>query len=268
MAQRPEWILLPKPLGLSRSSAKTFVRVAGELASAKRTNFTADGRSGAALRAALHVLTDLVDQGWRVRVDKADQVAVRPPSEAKDPLREKARVRKQELIKRDEQLATPSVRRFVEEMERPHEFQGRFVSIFSLMRDGGELRNALEAVEREDVSASNLRTAINPYVQVVEPTERCIHTGFRLGDIWRYFRHTWSNQYTSTPGRTMLLLVRDQAVPFHPVIGIAALGSPIVQIRERDEWIGWQSAQFARSVEENPSIRMARWICDRMDVCA
>jgi hypothetical protein len=30
-------------------------------------------------------------------------------------------------------------------------------------------------------------------------------------DIWRYFRHTWTYQYTSVPGRTMMFLVRDQA---------------------------------------------------------
>ena len=29
---------------------------------------------------------------------------------------------------------------------------------------------------------------------------QCAHTGLDLQDIWRYFRHTWSNQYTSVPG--------------------------------------------------------------------
>jgi hypothetical protein len=30
-------------------------------------------------------------------------------------------------------------------------------------------------------------------------------------DIWRYFRHTWTYQYTIVPGWTMMFLVRDQA---------------------------------------------------------
>ncbi len=47
----------------------------------------------------------------------------------------------------------------------------------------------------------------------------------------------------------MLLLVRDRAAPFHPVIGIAALGSAIVQIKERDDWIGWQSQAFVADAD-------------------
>lgn len=218
-----------------------------------------------ALAAATSVLADLVDQGWDIRVDPSHRVAVRPPREAADPAREKARVRKQELLKRDEQLALPSVQRFVAEMERPREFRGRFVSIFSLMHDGETLRAALEAVEPGGDAVQRLRSVIDPYVQVVDSTERCAHTGLRLGDIWRYFRHTWSNQYTSTPGRTMLLLIRNRAAPFHPVIGIAALGSSIIQIKERDDWIGWESSQFTKALAEQPTTRMAIWMNNRLD---
>ncbi len=181
-----------------------------------------------------------------------------------DPTAEKGRVRKQELIKRDEQLAVPSVRRFIADMEKPREYGGRFVSIFSLMRDGQELRTAIEGISNQD-NPSLLRSVIDPYVQMVSNTDRCQYTGLRLGDIWRYFRHTWSNQYTSTPGRTMLVLVRDRAAPFHPVIGIAALGSPIVQIKERDDWIGWQSAAFVANLSEQPTLAMARWVVRRLE---
>jgi hypothetical protein len=198
-------------------------------------------------------------------VDANDRVSTRPPKVLADPAAEKHRVRRQELLKRDEQLAVPSVRRFVAEMEKPREFSGRFVSIFSLMRDGHELRSALEAVGTVDEARVTLRTVVDPYVQIVTNTDRCRHTGLRLGDIWRYFRHTWSNQYTSTPGRTMLLLVRDRAAPFHPVIGIAALGSPIVQIKERDDWIGWQSSAFVTALDERPTLTMARWVVRRLD---
>ena len=256
------WIPLPTPQALRPAEARAFLAVARSLASRSRRPATTtdnhERRPHPALVAATRVLADLVDQGWAVRVDGQQCVAVRPPRGATDPAREKARVRKQELLKRDEQLAVPSVRRFVAEMERPREFQGRFVSIFSLMRDGEALRAALETLEPGDDPARRLRT-------VVDPAERCAHTGLRLGDIWRYFRHTWSNQYTSTPGRTMLLLIRDRAAPCHPVIGIAALGSPIVQIKERDDWIGWQSNQFTEALAKRPSARLAHWVNQRLD---
>ena len=262
------WIPLPTPRALRPAEERTFLAVARSLASPRRHSArTTDNqklRPYPALAAATHVLADLVDQGWAVRVDR-QHVAVQPPKGATDPTQEKARVRKQELLKRDEQLAVPSVQRFVAEMERPREFQGRFVSIFSLMRDGEDLRASLETLEPDDDPARRLRTIIDPYVQVIDPAERCTHTGLRLGDIWRYFRHTWSNQYTSTPGRTMLLLVRDRAAPCHPVIGIAALGSPIVQIKERDDWIGWQSNQFTEALAKHPSARLARWVNQRLD---
>jgi hypothetical protein len=141
---------------------------------------------------------------------------------------EKARVRRQELLKRDEQLTSAPVQRFVAAMEKPVEFAGSFVSIFSLMRDGRELSSSLEALANADEPPPAFRAVIDPYVQIVNNTDRCRYTGLRLNDIWRYFRLTWSNQYTSTPGRTMPLLVRDRAARFHPVIGIAALGSSIV----------------------------------------
>src|SRR5690606_31873353 len=101
---------------------------------------------------------------------------------------------------------------------------------------------------------------IDPYLSFVTEDARCELTGLRLQDIWRYFRHTWSNQYTSTPGRTMAMLVRDRAVPMHPVIGIAALGSPIVQIKERDTWIGWDAAAFLENVMAAPSAKLGEWL--------
>lgn len=217
----------------------------------------------AALTAATHVLLDLVGQGWNVQVN-GDEVSVAPPLGVVDPVEEKRRVRRQELIKRDEQLAVPSVRRFVLAMEKPREFDGKFVSIFSLMRDGKELATALRSLgDSASADSKQLREVIDPYVQIVTG-ERCTQTGFKLMDIWRYFRHTWSNQYTSTPGRTLMILIRDRAASFHPVIGIAALGSAVVQLAERDDWIGWQSGVFLEDLSAAPTLRMARWIAARL----
>jgi hypothetical protein len=210
------------------------------------------------------VLNDLVRQGWDLSVSTRGAVALASPEVEPDPAAEKARVRKQELLKRDEQLALPSVRRFVSEMEKPREFAGSFVSIFSLMRDGEDLAERLRVLASEPDAQTSLRSVIDPYVQVIGNRDRCAHTGLRLVDVWRYFRHTWSNQYTSTPGRTMLILVRDRAVAFHPVIGIAALASPIVQIAERDDWIGWQPEVFLTRLAKAPTLSMARWIADRL----
>jgi hypothetical protein len=197
-------------------------------------------------------------------------IAVSPPEQnASDPTAEKLRIRKQELIKRDAQLRQPSVRGFLQSMERPTLFNGRFVSVFSLMRDGRELAGKIREVchQRENDWTGELRKVVDPYIEFVKSdSAKCPHTGMRLMDIWRYFRHTWSNQYTSVPGRSMLFLVRDRAVPPHPVVGIGALCSPIMQIRERDEWIGWQPDTFVASLSKGTSLKLARWLERTLDI--
>jgi hypothetical protein len=211
-----------------------------------------------------HLLTDVARQGWALRV-RGKVMSVQLPNEiVADPIAEKLRVRRQEQIKRDEQLRQPAVREFVRSMERRRLFNGHFVSIFSLMRDGRELAAALRNA-MDEASEDALAQVVSPYIQFVNAGERCPWTGFDLQEIWRYFRHTWSNQYTSVPGRSMYILVRDAAAENHPVIGIAALSSPIVQIRERDEWIGWQPNKFITEIEENPTDKIARWLVAIVD---
>src|SRR5581483_7312405 len=170
----------------------------------------------AGLAAAVNIVSDLAQQGWTIDVTHDGSLAAAPPDEEVEANREKERVRQQELLKRNEQLASPSVQRFIGEMEKPREFNGRFVSIFNLMRDGADLADELRSL-RPSSSVTALRAVIDPYVQVINNGDRCAETGMRLVDIWRYFRHTWTNHYVSTPGRTMLILVRDRAAPFHPI---------------------------------------------------
>ena len=221
-----------------------------------------DDRATAA-RAALCVLTDLARQRWSIRVSDGGDVEVQRPAGVRlDPSREKARIRAQELVKRDEQLREPATRRFIKGMEKKSVHRGHFVSIYSLIRDGRELADSLRtarALTGED-RVRALREAVCPYLQFVDDAEHCEHTGLRLQDIWRYFRHTWTNQYTSTPGRSMAFLVRDRAREHHPVIGIGSLGSPIVQIRERDAWIGWHPEAFMEFVSESPTAELGRWL--------
>ena len=44
------------------------------------------------------------------------------------------------------------------------------------------------------------------------------------------------------------------------MIGIGAIGSPIVQINERDRWIGWHPEVFLASAVENPSAELGIWL--------
>ena len=216
-----------------------------------------------ALRAALYVLTDLARQRWFIRVNADGNLEVKRPEGGKlDPIGTKARIREQELVKRDEQLREPVARRFIQSMERKSFYNGHIVSIYSVIRDGRELADSLRAARllRGDERIRALRDTINPYIQLFTKSERCDHTGLRLQDVWRYFRHTWTNQYSGTPGRSMAFLIRDRARENHPVIGIGSLGSPIVQIRERDSWIEWQSEKFIERASDSPSTELGVWL--------
>jgi hypothetical protein len=230
---------------------------------------TSKGRAGGqALLAAGLVVADLAVQGWQLRV-RSNCVQIRPPAEvSEDRDAEKQRVRRQELVKRDAQLRQAAAQKFVRSMEKTRVFNGKFISIFSLMRDGRELAGALRNA-REDSNgdlAEALTKVVDPYLQFVSSDESiCPFTGLRLLDIWRYFRHTWSNQYTSVPGRSMVFLVRDCAAPCHPIVGIGALSSPVMQIRERDMWIGWHPDTFLARVRMDPTSQLAHWLADVVD---
>ena len=208
------------------------------------------------LAAATHTLIDLVDQGWTVQVQPSGPVLI-PPKAQDARGAEKARVRRQEHLRRDQQLQRPSVRRFVEGMERARQHRGRLVSIFNLMRDGRELADTLA---REPDRIDN----IQPYVQIADSSGICELTGFKLHDIWRYFRHTWSNAYSTVPGRSMPILIRDGATEFHAIIGLAAISSPVVQIAERDRWMGWDTQQVVTAITEQPTAKLARYLARRI----
>ena len=207
------------------------------------------------LAAAAHTLIDLVDQGWTITYDKVGPM-LSPPATNGDREAEKTRIRRQEHVRRDEQLRKPSVRRFIESMERAHGHGDDIVSVFNLMRDGRDLADAL-------ASAGDPTTVIKPYVQVVD-NSTCELTGFRLHDIWRYFRHTWSNAYATVPGRSMPILIRDAATKHHAVIGLAAISSPVVQIAERDTWMGWETDQVLAAIEAEPTEKVAQWLAQRI----
>ena len=81
-----------------------------------------------------------------------------------------------------------------------------------------------------------------------ESGTKCAITGLNRMDIWRYFRHTWSLDYRSIPGRQWPLLIRNAARPMRPIIGIALLASPVMRLRIRDNWIGWTPPAWAKGL--------------------
>lgn len=216
-----------------------------------------------AFRLCASILCDLRGQGWVITVERNRVTAFPPGVIGTSQLERKEQIRASHLIERDAQLVMPATRVFIREMEQRRLFNGDWHSIFSLMRDGRELAADLRNLASDDVNS--LRKLVDPYVQPVETEARCEFTGLRLSDIWRYFRHTWTITHNSTPGRRLNFLVRDRAAPFHPVIGIGALASAIIQLGPRDEWIGWTSSSFLERLDAEPSRQWARWLVDNLD---
>jgi hypothetical protein len=234
----------------------------------QRTGGITPTKRDVALRFACSVVVDVVAQGWEISVRRRCVELRLRSAEGVSSTELKQRIREGHLLERDAQLREPAVREFVRGMEQRRLSSNGWVSIFSLMRDGRELADKLQAAASQDDHddrIDQLRSAISPYLQLVESEQVCEFTGIRLIDIWRYFRHTWVNSYKSLPGRSMMLLVRDAAAPLHPVIGIAALGSSMAQQTLRDEWIGWDSKVFVDKLLEKPTARLSRWIFNSIE---
>jgi hypothetical protein len=84
------------------------------------------------------------------------------------------------------------------------------------------------------------KSTIDPIVEVCESPKQLA--------LFRILRFYWSSPYSEYVGRRIKLLVRDNALPQKPVIGIAALGSSIVHIPDRDTWIGWDTETRTRNL--------------------
>lgn len=206
--------------------------------------------------AFLHLVADLVQQGWRVAVD-CGRVGIEPPSasagEGEDAGAVKARIRASLEAMRSEVLSDSKTQEFIRRAEARRVVGGRRASILELIQDGATLaRQLLElsakpSGERRDA----LATCIRPYVQVASPDELCRFTGLTTSDVWRYFRLTWALPNRGTPGRTLQFMIRNGAAENHPVMGIGALASPVAQLKRREAWIGWTlDAVLARVASE------------------
>jgi len=202
------------------------------------------------IRLFFEIIQDFVPQGWGFQHHAGKLIAIPPEvvngGEA-DQQEVKKALRASLITARDEQLRDPATRRFVLGMERSRWHRGRQVSVLNLFLSpqafGLDLQRRLDAPEA--IRQELLKGAIDPYLQMATE-ERDESTNLRLIDIWRYCRYTWSLPLSSQPGRQMHYLVRDRSRAFHPIVGIGALGSSIVQITSRDEFIGWSQIPMRR----------------------
>jgi Domain of unknown function (DUF4338) len=214
-----------------------------------------------------NLMIDLMLQDWEIIIQRNKirlELEVLDDGD-KNVQEEKAKTRRRHLLARDVQLKQPTVKDFIRSMEKRRLTTKGWQSIFSVMRDGNELSNLLAEANRIESlpeKLAYLNEAVRPYIQIVETGAYCQETGLLLSDIWRYFRHTWINEYKSLPGRSISILIRDAAGPNHPVIGIAALGSSVAQQTVRDKWIGWDGETFSNQLKNDPSGKLSKWLLD------
>ncbi len=216
------------------------------------------------LMVSKNLLLDLAIQGWRVIIRGGSILLI---SEwGADGEVAKDVIRNRHLQERDAQLRESSVMAFVQAMERRRLTPKGWHSIFSVMRDGQELGESLSRL-REDPCRfeADIDQTIQPYIQFVDTGVHCAETGLLLSDIWRYFRHTWVTAYKSIPGRSLSILIRDRARPGHPVIGIAALGSAVVQQSTRDKWIGWDVASIEKALGKKYGARVVKRLLEHLE---
>lgn len=180
-------------------------------------------------RSLLLLFRDLFSQGWELTFNDGIANIYHPITP--DNVETKQWYREALLRERNKQLENDSFKKFIFRMEKERKYNGKTVSIRNVISPVDELLRGIK--ERKS-------NAVKPYLQIVQSrSDRDEKTGFKLLDIWRYFRLTWTLPHKPTPGRNIFVLVRDSAQEYHPVIGIAALGSSIVQITCRDNEIGW-----------------------------
>jgi hypothetical protein len=94
--------------------------------------------------------------------------------------------------------------------------------------------------EHGDLPQLHLSDGVKVWESKIEPVIEVCRTQEQL-NIFRFFRFYWSSPYSEYVGRRIKLLIRDSALPQRPLIGIAALGSTIVHIPDRDKWVEWDT---------------------------
>lgn len=190
--------------------------------------------------AALSTILDLTQQGWELLVRDSNLLLRMPAHESSD----KQSVRSFLSSERKAQFRDPSVISFIERMEQEKEYGGARISVRNLI---GNTQTIIHRIQHEE------SPIVAPYIQLVSHV-RDEHTGYWLSDIWRYFRYTWSIPYKTMPGRNLFYLVRDATQPYHPIIGIFALGNSVLNLAVRDDEIGWTVEAIARQLERREQV--------------
>ncbi|MCL1814219.1 MAG: DUF4338 domain-containing protein [Treponema sp.] len=89
-----------------------------------------------------------------------------------------------------------------------------------------------------DYARNNLADGVDVLKSQIQPVIEVCSTQKQY-DLFRLYRYFWSSPYSEYVGRRIKLIIRDAGLVNKPVIGIAALGSPIIHIPARDKYIGW-----------------------------
>ena len=208
--------------------------------------------------ACVRVLGDLAQLRWRL-VKSSHGLELQSPlpqnsrtSTPCDLKQHKEEIRNELRPRVQQQFSDRHVRQFIQRLEHPAASSGH-KSIKGLIADGAELQRRLRAAREHQLDdpgrCEALRTAVRPYLQLVDPGVCDEYTGIPLRDIWRYFRFTWLIPQTPIPGRNLLYLVRDAAHDHHAVIGISALSNCAVQMVPRDFAIGWSATGLDTALE-------------------
>lgn len=195
--------------------------------------------------AALSVLVDLSLQGWAFDVNGTDLTLKMDTGNVND----KQQIRYRLSAERNAQFRSNSVSTFIRHMEAVKQYQGINISIRNLIGNKNQLLTSIRTGER----------ICDPYIQLVT-NARDDYTGYKLSDIWRYFRYTWSIPYKTMPGRNLFYLVRDRRQPYHPVVGIFALGNSVLNLTVRDDDIGWT----VEAIRKNMSRLSIETICEQI----
>ena len=210
--------------------------------------------------AVLEVLLDLLEIGYHIeknpeKIDGYPPVRLYPP----DPDRfaddaDAYKDQEREILEKERraQFDDDSVREFIREMETPSRQHGKQVDVTDLIVGGPELYDDLQQYQELDRETiiEELNSEVQPYVQVAERGVEDEHTGLDLHNIWRYFRYTWLTPNNSVPGRNINFLVRDAAREHHPVMGIASLASSMMNLKKRDQYLGWRIDSVRKELEQ------------------
>ena len=194
---------------------------------------------------ALSVLIDLSLQGWIFDIE-GDSLTLKMEN---DNLDDKQKLRYRLSAEKNAQFKTPSVATFIRQMESNKNYQGNNISVRDLIGDKHFLIQQIQNGQR----------VCDPYIQLVTG-ERDTLTGYKLSDIWRYFRYTWSIPYKTMPGRNLFYLVRDRLQPYHPIIGIFALGNSVLNLTVRDDDIGWT----VEAIKKNMALKTEDTYCEQI----